>query len=224
MQRAAITEATIDVFIMKPIVFYLLFPVMAYYVDIDQLHPPPLTWQSWPAWRRMLGDWVLMEAVYSLLFYCAHRLLHAVPFLYKHIVSETYSLHYINFDMISCCFKTTSINCLYFMLHAQHKVHHSFNRSVAFGAQYHHPLESVFGALYVIAGAALVRPTLCTFALYLATRLGETIDAHCGYDVPWRALYLWSDVYPWGSGARMHDYHHSHNRGECRTAKPLSHL
>ena len=95
-----------------------------------------------------------------------------------------------------------------------HKTHHSFYDTVGFAAQYHHPLESVFGAIYVVAGAALVQPSLCTFTLFLATRFSEIIDAHCGYEVPWRVMYPWSDYYPWGSGCRLHDYHHSHNRGE----------
>ena len=82
-QLAAITEATLDTFVMKPASFYLLFPLMTQFIDFDRLAPPALAWESWPYWRQMLGDWILMEAVYSLLFYCVHRLLHAVPFLYR---------------------------------------------------------------------------------------------------------------------------------------------
>jgi sterol desaturase/sphingolipid hydroxylase (fatty acid hydroxylase superfamily) len=204
-QWAAIQEATFDTFVMKPLAFYLLYPVMAEFVNMDEVDPTTL------CWRRVVSDWIIMEATYSILFYSVHRMLHSVKFLYVHV----------------------------------HKVHHSYYDTVGFAAQFHHPLESVFGIIYVLAGAVVIRPSFFTFCVFLATRFMEIIgnhmyshvllslmrtahpctyvlllfvpfdiaDAHCGYEVPWRVMYPWSDVYPWGSGCRLHDYHHSHNIG-----------
>ena len=94
-----------------------------------------------------------------------------------------------------------------------HKKHHAFHESVGFAAQYHHPIEALLSTSHIVLGIILVRPHIISYLVFLAATLIEIVDAHCGYDVPWNILYLWSDNYPWGSGARAHDYHHSHNIG-----------
>lgn len=94
-----------------------------------------------------------------------------------------------------------------------HKKHHTFYDTVGFAAQYSHPVEGLFSACHILFGIYFVKPHFSTFCIYIFTLLVEIVDAHCGYDVPWKFIYPWSDVYPWGSGARAHDYHHSHNIG-----------
>lgn len=94
-----------------------------------------------------------------------------------------------------------------------HKQHHSFHESVGFTALYAHWGEAAISTLHVIIGVVLVQPHFFVYLCFFGALLVEIVDAHCGYDVPWKALYMWSDVYPWGSGARIHDYHHSHNLG-----------
>lgn len=140
-QMAAIKEATVDTFIMKPLTLYMMYPLLAKYVNMGELS---LEEQSQ---QHMLVDWVIMEAAYSTLFYIVHRTLHSVTFLYKHV----------------------------------HKVHHSFYDTVGFAAQYHHPLESVFAGVYVLAGAIFIRPAFSTFCIFVATRFTEIIGAALTY-------------------------------------------
>ena len=95
-----------------------------------------------------------------------------------------------------------------------HKKHHYFHESIAFTAQYFHVFESICSICYLLLGALIIKPHYITFLIFLIFRFIEIVDAHCGYDIPWKCLYLWSDFYPWGlNGARMHDFHHSHNIG-----------
>lgn len=107
----------------------------------------------------------------------------------------------------------STLHRLKFLYQKVHKVHHIFFKSVAFTAQYFHPVESTIGAVEFLLVVYAVRPHFVVSAVFLSTRYIEIVDAHCGYEVPWRALYPWSSIYPWGTGVRLHDYHHSHNSG-----------
>ena len=41
---------------------------------------------------------------------------------------------------------------------------------------------------------------------FVALRIWETFDSHCGWELPWPVRWPLSDV-------RRHDYHHSANKG-----------
>ena len=58
-------------------------------------------------------------------------------------------------------------------------------------------------------GPILVGPHLSVWFLWLALRLWETIDAHCGYDFPFSPFKL----VPFFGGAEQHDFHHKMNVG-----------
>lgn len=169
-QWAAIREATLDTFLLKPLILYFIYPyIIEPYVSFDDT----------PSLTRILVDSTLMLILFSTSLFFIHGALHKITFLYKHV----------------------------------HKRHHSFHESVAFAAQYHHPVEALASACHVICAVALVKPHFLSYCLFLGLTLMEIVDSHCGYDVPWAVLYPWSGHYPWGSGARLHDYHHSHNLG-----------
>ena len=91
-----------------------------------------------------------------------------------------------------------------------HKQHHEFHASVGIAATYAHKVEE----LLVNIPSTLIGPVLLPrhgllWLLYLALRLHETVDAHCGYDWPW-SIWRWC---PFHGGCRRHDFHHSHNSG-----------
>ena len=169
-QWEAIREATIDVFIVKPVVLYFIYPYVAgKYIYFDS---------HLPSWQTCILNWLSMKLIFSTSLYWIHRAMHHKS-IYQYV----------------------------------HKRHHTFHDTVGFASQYAHPVEGMLSALHVIFGVMLVKPHFIVFSAFMATTLFEIVDAHCGYDVPWAWLYPWSDRYFWGSGARAHDYHHSHNIG-----------
>lgn len=169
-QWDAIKEASIDVFIVKPMVFYFIYPYIADTIIQfgDEL----------PSFSTVIFHWLCLKVVFSTSLYFIHRAMHHRS-VYQYV----------------------------------HKRHHTYYDTVGFAAQYAHPIEGITSSLHVIFGMLLVRPHFIVYCIFLATTMTEIIDSHCGYDVPWAWLYPWSDRYFWGSGARVHDYHHSHNLG-----------
>eukprot|EP00995_Heteronema_vittatum_P000273 NODE_1036_length_1085_cov_786.685328_g724_i0.p1 GENE.NODE_1036_length_1085_cov_786.685328_g724_i0~~NODE_1036_length_1085_cov_786.685328_g724_i0.p1 ORF type:complete len:259 (-),score=54.82 NODE_1036_length_1085_cov_786.685328_g724_i0:235-1011(-) len=87
-----------------------------------------------------------------------------------------------------------------------HKKHHTFIYSAGVASTYASPVENLFNWAGVTLGPALLATHPKVICIYFALRATETVDAHCGYDLPWS---------PWRylSGARPHDFHHSHNVG-----------
>ena len=169
-QWAAIKEATIDLFFVKPVLFYFIYPVVAGRFIFFDL--------TVPSFRVALVQWLVMKIVFSTSLYIFHRAMHHKS-VYQYV----------------------------------HKKHHTYHDTVGFAAQFAHPVEGFVSGLHVVFGILLVRPHFVVFLAFLATTMIEIVDSHCGYDVPWAWLFPWSDRYYWGSGARAHDYHHSHNLG-----------
>lgn len=169
-QWDAIKEASIDVFVVKPIVLYFVYP----FVADKYIHFGPTV----PALTTFLFQWVCMKLIFSTSLYWLHRAMHHKS-IYQYV----------------------------------HKRHHTYHDTVGFASQYAHPVEGLISAVHVVLAICLVRPHFLVYCAFFSSTLTEIIDAHCGYDVPWVWLYPWSDRYFWGSGARAHDYHHSHNVG-----------
>lgn len=169
-QWDAIKEASIDVFLIKPVVLYFVYPFVAgKYIHFDS---------GLPTIGTALFHWLCMKLVFSTSLYWLHRAMHHKS-VYQYV----------------------------------HKRHHLYHDTVGFASQYAHPIEGMVSALHVILGILLMRPHFVVFLFFMATTMTEIIDSHCGYDVPWAWFYPWSDRYFWGSGARAHDFHHSHNVG-----------
>ena len=169
-QWEAIREATIDVFAVKPVLLYFIFPYVAgIFIHFDK---------ELPSLSTAACNWLCMKCIFATSLYWLHRGMHHKA-IYQYV----------------------------------HKRHHSYYDTVGFTAQYAHPVESLVSSLHVIFAIILVRPHFLVYCAFMATTMMEIVDAHCGYDVPWSILYPWSDWYFWGSGARVHDYHHSHNLG-----------
>jgi sterol desaturase/sphingolipid hydroxylase (fatty acid hydroxylase superfamily) len=169
-QWDAIKEASLDVFVVKPLVLYFVYPFVAgkYILFGAEIRSLPVC----------LLQWVCMKLIFSTSLYWLHRAMHHKS-VYQYV----------------------------------HKRHHTYHDTVGFASQYAHPVEGLLSAWHVISAIYLVRPHFVVYCAFLASTLVEIIDSHCGYDVPWAWLYPWSDRYFWGSGARAHDYHHSHNVG-----------
>jgi len=170
-QYEAIREASIDTFIIKPILLFSTFPLLG---------GPFLSFNTaLPSVTEAIWQILLMLTIFATSLFWIHLALHKVTWLYKNV----------------------------------HKKHHEFHETVGFAAQFHHPIEALASTLHVVLGVVLVRPHVVVYLIVLCFTLIEIVDSHCGYDVPWKVIYVWSDVYPWGSGARAHDFHHSHNIG-----------
>lgn len=169
-QWEAIREATLDAFVVKPLVLFFVYP----YVADDYIHFGPTI----PDARTFIFQWIIMKAIFATSLYCLHRAMHHKS-IYQYV----------------------------------HKRHHTYHDTVAFASQFAHPVEGLASAFHVILAIYLIRPHFLVYCCFLASTVTEIIDSHCGYDVPWAWLYPWSDWYFWGSGARAHDYHHSHNVG-----------
>ena len=170
MQWTAVREASIDLFLIKPVVLYFIYPFVGnIFIIFDGVLP---------SMGEVFLQWLSMNLIFSTSLYFFHRAMHH-KYLYQYI----------------------------------HKRHHTYHDTVGFTAQYAHPVEGMISAFHVIFGIMIVRPHFLVYCIFLATTMTEIIDSHAGYDVPWSWLYPWSDRYFWGSGARAHDYHHSHNLG-----------
>jgi sterol desaturase/sphingolipid hydroxylase (fatty acid hydroxylase superfamily) len=169
-QWAAIKEASFDLFIVKPVVFYSVYPIVAgKFIYFDN---------NLPTIRMGLLQWLGLKVVFATSLYVLHRAMHH-KYIYQYV----------------------------------HKKHHTYHDTVGFAAQFAHPVEGIVSSMHVVFGVMLIKPHYLVFCAFLASTMVEIIDSHCGYDVPWAWLYPWSDRYYWGSGARAHDYHHSHNIG-----------
>ncbi|KAJ1732089.1 C-4 sterol methyl oxidase [Coemansia biformis] len=90
-----------------------------------------------------------------------------------------------------------------------HKVHHEHTAPFGIAAEYAHPFETAVLGQGTIAGPLLFNHLagsvhITTMLVWIAARLCQTVEAHCGYDFPWST----SRWLPFWAGASHHDYHH----------------
>ena len=93
-----------------------------------------------------------------------------------------------------------------------HKVHHQFTDTVGLATEYTHPLDYFFTGVIPSALACAVLGRHMHFTTVLSftfLRVWETMDLHCGYEMPWSPFR----ILPFASSAEYHDFHHSHNVG-----------
>ncbi|KAJ1964816.1 C-4 sterol methyl oxidase [Dipsacomyces acuminosporus] len=128
-----------------------------------------------PVWPRVLFQVCVFFVIEDFYHYWAHRSFH-YGFLYKKI----------------------------------HKVHHEYTAPFGIAAEYAHPLETAVLGQGTIAGPLLFnyfveQVHITTMLIWIAARLWQTVEAHCGYDFPWSTPH-WL---PFWAGASHHDYHHA---------------
>ncbi|KAJ2450867.1 C-4 sterol methyl oxidase [Coemansia sp. RSA 2336] len=127
-----------------------------------------------PAWLRVAFQVGVFFVIEDFYHYWAHRLFHYGIF-YKRI----------------------------------HKVHHEHTAPFGIAAEYAHPLETAILGQGTIAGPLffnyfIEQVHITTMLIWIAARLWQTVEAHCGYDFPWST----SHWLPFWAGASHHDYHH----------------
>ncbi|CAF0920193.1 unnamed protein product [Didymodactylos carnosus] len=93
-----------------------------------------------------------------------------------------------------------------------HKKHHLYKQPIGVVAVLADPLESLFQnqlGIWLIP-ILLKEKHLLTLCLWILIRVYQTVNAHCGYDLP----YISTQYYlPWlMSGTLAHDYHHQHGK------------
>jgi len=95
-----------------------------------------------------------------------------------------------------------------------HKQHHGFKVSVGISSSYALPLENLMQILimfyppFYLAWFTGGKVHIATFFWNILFREMQTVDAHCGYDIPWSPFRLVGL-----GGALPHDFHHAHNTG-----------
>jgi methylsterol monooxygenase len=89
-----------------------------------------------------------------------------------------------------------------------HKIHHEHAHLFGLAAEYAHPVETVILGIGTIIGPALLARHMLTLWAWLIVRLFETVEDHCGYDIP-----SVTKLIPFWGGARHHDFHHERNVG-----------
>ena len=92
-----------------------------------------------------------------------------------------------------------------------HKQHHRFGHTVGIAVEYAHPAEDLLNAVATMAGPLLLGCHMAVVLLYSALKLAQSIDAHCGYDLPF-PLSIWSAIEVMDC-APAHCFHHSRNSG-----------
>lgn len=101
-----------------------------------------------------------------------------------------------------------------------HRIHHRFKTPVGISASYSEAYESLLQTLIwwlPLGAAGYLHKDLHVSTVYWYTifRWIETVEAHSGYDIWWHPVRLiWIT-----SGARCHDYHHSHFDGNYGATK-----
>ena len=88
--------------------------------------------------------------------------------------------------------------------------------TVAIAAENAHPFEFIIGNVCPY----MLGPTLLgnkmhqvTLLIWTLARIGEAIDAHSGYEIPWSPFRLM----PFNVTATYHDFHHMYNVGNYCT-------
>jgi len=96
-----------------------------------------------------------------------------------------------------------------------HKQHHEYQDAViGISAEYAHWLEFIIGnAIPFTAGPILFGCHAIVWVVWALVRIGETLDSHSGYDVPWSPFRL----IPFSGSSGHHDFHHSHVVGNYGT-------
>jgi len=86
-----------------------------------------------------------------------------------------------------------------------HKIHHQYKKSIGIASLHAHPIEYILSNIIpTAAGSLFIRPHISTFWIWILWRLGETIDAHSGYDIPWSPYR----ILPYSTSPKRHEQHH----------------
>jgi len=135
-----------------------------------------------PKWYTHVWQVAVAYLGYDTMFYWTHRLMHH-PKLYKHC----------------------------------HKIHHEYHTPIALACAHHHAVEGLvqlFNWFVPIAFAGWLNKGNgglheSTLFYYNSFRWLETVDAHCGYELPFSPF----KILPFCGGARGHDFHHREFNG-----------
>lgn len=93
-----------------------------------------------------------------------------------------------------------------------HKIHHEFYDTICISSEFAHPVEFLLGnVLPVGLGSILLfgKGHLLSLLVFIAFRLFETVESHCGYDFPWAV----TRAFPFSVTSTYHNYHHLKNIG-----------
>jgi sterol desaturase/sphingolipid hydroxylase (fatty acid hydroxylase superfamily) len=93
-----------------------------------------------------------------------------------------------------------------------HKEHHVYKQPTGVVSVLSDSIESIVQnqvGVWLVP-ALLPEKHIFTLMLWLAIRVYQTVNAHCGYDFPYVSTQYWA---PWlMGGARAHDYHHQYGK------------
>jgi sterol desaturase/sphingolipid hydroxylase (fatty acid hydroxylase superfamily) len=93
-----------------------------------------------------------------------------------------------------------------------HKTHHTYKISISIAAEYSHPVDYFLGSLFATSFGPIIlgqKVHLVTYLLWIAFRILESSDGHCGYEFsfsPFRVL-------PFSGSSQFHYFHHKYYKG-----------
>eukprot|EP00906_Rhabdomonas_costata_P005260 RCo007896 len=90
-----------------------------------------------------------------------------------------------------------------------HKMHHEHYYPFALTAEYATVTETVTLGLGTMFGPIIFHSHWVTMLVWMSFRVWQSLDAHCGYDMPWSP----HNVIPFWGGTKYHDFHHSNVLG-----------
>jgi sterol desaturase/sphingolipid hydroxylase (fatty acid hydroxylase superfamily) len=105
----------------------------------------------------------------------------------------------------------------HFMLHTRwlyvhiHKKHHIYKQPTGVVSVLSDPIEGLQNQLSTWLMPILLKEKhLFTLCIWIAIRVYQTVNAHCGYNLPYVSTQYW---FPWiMSGTLAHDFHHQHGK------------
>lgn len=140
-----------------------------------------------------------------------------IPLLFKYVGNEYRSpLPSFTTVVLTCIANLTIEDTWHYWLHRIihavppmhvfiHKLHHEHFYPFALTAEYATISETLTLGVGTMIGPLLFKSHWVTMLIWMSVRDWESLDAHCGYDLPW-SPHRWI---PFWGGAKFHDKHHS---------------
>lgn len=183
-QRGVFTSMLTAIHFVAYYLHGLIFTFADYYGFFDKWsirdgrHRYPKESLRWESLKHATRDALLMKPV---ILYLVYPL--ASQYISFKTLPELQSAFFQWLGMM--CIFSTSLFWLHGAMHyfpaihkRVHKQHHTFHETVAFAAQYAHPIEDLASAFHVVLSIVIIQPHFLVFCFFMWTTFVEIIDSH----------------------------------------------